>query len=598
MRRNQRLRQSLFIWAALLVAATLSQQASAQLTNLAVGKPVIDGSGSWDGGVIGVGQPFNGGTFPATRVTDGSTNEATGAPESYWLGREGTVNEYFTLDLTESFDIDRIDLFNTHNRQFNDRGTGEFVITGAQTVDGSNQLVDPFFVLSGDLSDTSFQGAIVADSFSLPAATNARYLRFEALTFHPTQVGNVGGNVGLNEIQVFNTGFVSPNKAFGKPVIDGSGSWDGGVVGVGAPFDGGPFPATTVTDGSTTDAAGSYWLGREGVANETFTLDLEEVVNIEEILLRNTSNAASNDRGTMDFRIFAAESVDGGNALVNPVEILSGKLGNTFGVTPSVEHVFTAANGLTPTSARYLQFETLSSTYFTPHYAADNNVGLNEIAVYDEVLHEPTPLVRDNIALGKPIIAGTPAYPGEPGVTTFDGGDFPATRVTDGSVADVFANNYWLGREFTDSEYFVLDLGELFTIDEIALRNTHNTQFNDRGTEEFVILASSEVDGSNELVDPFPIVSGTLSRADDQTVIEPEVFSAGHQGFFGGSARYLQFIALTHYSTLGAADFGSAGLNEIEVYGTVIPEPASASLALLGAMGLMAGARRRKRMTA
>ena len=108
---------------------------------------------------------------------------------------------------------------------------------------------------------------------------------------------------------------MSPNKALNKPVIDGSGSWDGGVVGVGAPFDGGTFPATAITDGSLTDA-NNYWLGREGVPTEYVTIDLEDVVNIQEILLRNTHNGASNDRGTREFRILASQSVDASNALV------------------------------------------------------------------------------------------------------------------------------------------------------------------------------------------------------------------------------------------------------------------------------------------
>ena len=337
--------------------------------------------------------------------------------------------------------------------------------------------------------------------------SDVRYLQFQALS---STYGN--GNVGLNEIEVYSSTFVSPNRALGKPVIDGSGAWDGDVVGVGADFDAGPFPATAVTDGSITDTDTSIWLGREGVSEEYFTVDLGGPVNIQEILLRNTTNREFADRGTMDFRISAADAVDGSNQLVNPVEILVGKLPNSAGISPQLSTVFTAANGLQTTSARYLRFESLGATFF------NDNVGLNEIEVYDQVLHDPTPLPRDNVALGKPIIDGSGSWDGgNVGEgATFDGGSFPANRVTDGSVADEHSDggsrtSYWLGREQTEEEYFTLDLGDVYTLEEIDLRNAHNDQFNDRGTDEFVILGALEVDANNQLVSPFAVLSGNLS---------------------------------------------------------------------------------------
>jgi hypothetical protein len=67
--------------------------------NVALNKPAINGSGSWNGGVVGVGAPFNGGQFPASRTTDGNTSEPDNGALSYWLGRQGTAPEFFTLDL-------------------------------------------------------------------------------------------------------------------------------------------------------------------------------------------------------------------------------------------------------------------------------------------------------------------------------------------------------------------------------------------------------------------------------------------------------------------------------------------------------------------
>src|SRR5688500_2536105 len=112
--------------AAVAVSTYLFAAASpAAAQNVALGKPVIDGNGSWNGAAPAIA-PFNGGTFPATFVTDGNTIEGTDTGVSYWLGPEGVVNSYFTLDLGDTFHVDQVSLANTHNRQHNDRGTGEF----------------------------------------------------------------------------------------------------------------------------------------------------------------------------------------------------------------------------------------------------------------------------------------------------------------------------------------------------------------------------------------------------------------------------------------------------------------------------------------
>jgi hypothetical protein len=573
---------------ALILAFSISATPVVAQLNVAVGKPVIDGSGSWDGGAVGVGAPFNGGTFPASLVVDGNFSEPADGTVSYWLGREGTLNEYFTLDLGESFAIDRIDLFNTHNRQFNDRGTDEFVIFGADAVDAANQLIDPTPILAGNLSLVNSQDVITPNSFPFSAPVNARYLKFQSLTSQPTYANNVG----LNEIQVFTSAANIPNKAFGKPVIDGSGSWDGGVAGVGAAFNAGSFPATNVTDGSVNDTG--FWLGREGTTSEYFTLDLEESIDIQEILLRNTHNSGSDDRGTREFRIWASNNVDASNQLISPVEILSGQLSNSTGLSPLPEVVFTAANGLTNINARYLRFETISDTYF------NGNVGLNEIEVFSEIQHEPTPPPRNNVALGKPVIDGSSSWDGAAG-QPFDGGTFPATRVTDGSQADAATgrSSFWLANEncpgpgcATPGEtetFFTLDLGDVYDIEEIELTNTHNRQFNDRGTEEFVIFGATEVDSNNDLVNPFVVAAGTLARTDGQAPILPESFTAAN-GLFGGEARYLKFQPLTYYSS---ATNGGAGLNDIAVFGTLVPEPTASVLVMLSLGGLL-GLRRRR----
>jgi len=177
----------------------------------------------------------------------------------------------------------------------------------------------------------------------------------------------------------------------------------------------------------------------------------------------------------------------------------------------------------------------------------------------------PAEAVVDNLALGRPVIAGSAAYPNLP----FNGGtppnDFSALNVTDGSAGDLFGYNYWLGRDGVSSEHFVLDLGQPVEISQVLLRNTHNTQFNDRGTANFRLLASSAVDGSNQPVSPVEILSGTLTTRTGEAPIPADVFTSSN-GLTPVTARYLKFETLTS-SYAG----GHVGLNEIEVFGTALP---------------------------
>lgn len=545
---------------AFAACAASASRASAQ-SNVALGKPIIDGSGSWSGGV-GQAAPFNGGSFPASKVVDGVVTEPPDGVISYWLGREQLENEYFTIDLGQNYLLDRIELFNTHNRQFNDRSTDEFALFGATAVGPDNKLLNPIPLLSGNLTDRTGAALIQPDVFT-PAnglqVKDVRYLRFDALSSTYN-----GRNVGLNEIRAFSGASSFPNLALNRPVIAGSGAWSGSTPGAGVSYNEGQYPAKSVTDGSVIDAAGSYWLGREGVRNEYFTLDLGSEVPIREVLIRNTTNGDAADRGTSTFRILASSAVDGANELIGGREILRGQLPNAAGLLQLPETVFNNSNGLADATARYLRFETLGDTY------ANAAVGLNEIEVYGKAIHSPTPLSRPNLALGKNVIDGSGAWDGSTAGkgAAFDGGRFPATRVTDGSIADVNTgrNSYWLGRERTRNEYFTVDLGQVFTLEEIGLRNTHNTQFNDRGTKDFILLGAQELDASNQLVNPVEVLRGTLATVSGQTPIPLESFTSA-SGLATADVRYLKFIASNYYF---GANSGGSGLNDLLVYGRPI----------------------------
>ena len=175
------------------------------------------------------------------------------------------------------------------------------------------------------------------------------------------------------------------NLALGKPVIDFSNQFS-------APPAGASFAAQNVTDGSTSDLFGSnYWLtdDNQGV-NAYFTIDLGTPVAITGVTLRNTHNAAYEDRGTAGFSLFASNAVDAANQLVLPQLILTGSLTDFHG-GPSTDVIpadqFTSANGLTAGSFRYLEFVVDS----LPGYAAGTgSAGLNEFEVYASEVPEPS----------------------------------------------------------------------------------------------------------------------------------------------------------------------------------------------------------------
>lgn len=86
------------------------------------------------------------------------------------------------------------------------------------------------------------------------------------------------------------------------------------------------------------------------------------------------------------------------------------------------------------------------------------------------------------------------------------------------------------------------------------------------------------------------LLSANLQRTDGQSVLAPESFT-GANGLLPGQARYIKFVALTYHSS---ATNGSAGLNDIRVYGTVVPEPGTLALASMGAMAAAVVALRRR----
>jgi hypothetical protein len=151
-------------------------------------------------------------------VTDGiiceiDQNEGGSGVSSYWLGREGTLNESIVIDLGAPTQITEIHLRNTHNAQYNDRNTMDFQINadnnlmsctiGTQTIAG---LANPVTILTGVLSDVdgiTCPDEIPPDIFDKTAGLTTggvayRYLQFLALDSYHTNK-----NCGLNEMEVY-----------------------------------------------------------------------------------------------------------------------------------------------------------------------------------------------------------------------------------------------------------------------------------------------------------------------------------------------------------------------------------------------------------
>lgn len=136
----------------------------------------------------------------------GPVTEAFGS--GYWLNPDnGPANAFITVDLGQVTSLSSVQLFNTHNGPYNDRGTGNFTIQGSNTVadlgGGNFALVAATTIVSGTLTtENSAASAATAQTFA--AAGAYRYISFD-----PTSVAVSGApccganNYGLDELRVF-----------------------------------------------------------------------------------------------------------------------------------------------------------------------------------------------------------------------------------------------------------------------------------------------------------------------------------------------------------------------------------------------------------
>ena len=327
-----------------------------------------------------------------------------------------------------------------------------------------------------------------------------------------------------------------PNLALGADIVNGS------VVIAGSSFNDSPYRADNVVDGKTNDLTRNIWL--LGGTTGFLTIDLGESAPVNAIRLINTHQGSDNERDTRDFEVYAANALDGGNNLVSPELILSGTLSRLMGGEGDAwlhPDTFNEASGLVPGSYRYLEFRALNVS--PPRVA----VGLNEIEVYSEKLSG---------MLAPTIIRASGAYWELTGSAAITDGDTCANKVVDRYLDD-YGDSWWLGRNDKAGENMVFDLGDKYDIDKIEFQNTHNGSNNDRHTSDFLVHASLQVDGGNNLVDPVLILDDVLvNQAGTGFDIPLQTYSVDDGDFVEFQARYIQFTAENQ----------NAGLNEFRVY--------------------------------
>lgn len=196
------------------------------------------------------------------------------------------------------------------------------------------------------------------------------------------------------------------------------------------------------------------------------------------------------------------------------------------------------------------------------------------------------------------VIGGSGDYNG--GAYNNAGDQFSTLNVVNqqtGPISEQSQSGYWLTPNGTPAPtgYFVLDLGASYSLGFAQLFNTHNATYDDRGTGQFTIQASNNLQAGPagtgfDLLNPVTILSGTL--ASGHQAVDP---LPGQTFGIGNSTAY-QYIRFNDVSIGAAADtgFGAAGggLNEIRLFTT--PEPSTFILSGLGLVGLFIAARRCK----
>jgi|GEM_PF-1380478 len=166
-----------------------------------VGSQIVLASGN----VIGWSSIYSG-SFAADNVVDEQSGSivADNFGDNYWLASDGTGSASILIDLGVATPLSKIDLYNTTNTGYNDRGTSNFHIEVANAITGNSAtsyaLANGVTVASGTMSYENVGVAPAPQSYALSTGGTAyRYVRFVVDT-------SKYNNPGLHELRLFGVG--------------------------------------------------------------------------------------------------------------------------------------------------------------------------------------------------------------------------------------------------------------------------------------------------------------------------------------------------------------------------------------------------------
>ena len=149
-----------------------------------------------------------------------------------------------------------------------------------------------------------------------------------------------------------------------------------------------------------------------------------------------------------------------------------------------------------------------------------------------------------------------------------------------GPTAEAFGQHYWLAADNTRSPvFFVIDLGAALRLSSAGLYNTHNGNYQDRGTGRFTLYGGNTRPAAGAmLVGAATLVSGVLAA-------EPAAAPALTEQVFAVAAltafRYVEFVPTGTATVAAPASATAFGLNEILLFSApaaAMPEPGAAGL--------------------